>query len=147
MVTSALYPRNSQTTTDFRLPHQGPLTATARQGHAGAEDKPAGQRPEPINRATGIKGATHVEIALVGQQVGAQDGNCDSQQPRAHPSPFTHVHHIGDGTHGTEACLVGDIAEDQGQEEAEPCHNKRRVLHVFHSVTPICQQAAKTAGL
>ena len=68
------------------------------------------------------------------QRLGAEDCEAHREAPRAEASARAHVQHVAHRAHGAEVGLVGDEAEDGGQDEAPGGHvvhgDELEILHL-----------------
>jgi hypothetical protein len=115
-------------------PHQRLVAATRRERHADAECQSADDVRQPGQVLPGVDGVGEVDLARVGEEVGAEDGDRDGQQPGAHAAPVAHVDHVGNRAHGAEIGLVGEETEDETETETPPDNGLGYGLQFFRHV-------------
>ena len=114
--------------------HQVALPAARREGHADAEGEAPDDVAEPAEVRGEVDRVREIDEAGGVQRLGAEDGEAGGEAPRAEASERAHVQHVAHRPHGAEVGLVGDEAEDGGQDEAPGGHvvhdGELEILHV-----------------
>ena len=113
--------------------HEVALPAAGREGHADAEGDAPDDVAEPAEARGEIYRAREIDEAGGVECLRAEDREAHREEPGAEAPARAHVQHVAHRAHRTEIGLVGDEAEDRGEDEATDGHVVHGgELEIFH---------------